>query len=127
MALLKKTKKETKAPAAAAPAEPATSLAETRSGLRASRIRHILQQPHLSEKAHRLGVHGQYAFLVDDAATKRMVAEEVAARYGVRVTAVTIVRKHSRAKRWRNVSGVRPVVKKAFVTLAKGQTIDHGV
>lgn len=71
---------------------------------------YILKRPWPSEKAMRLRSVGQYAFLVQPSANKKMVWEEVERRYGVKVKAVNIVKKNKE--------------KKAIVTLASGQQID---
>jgi large subunit ribosomal protein L23 len=84
----------------------------------------ILKQPHMTEKASRIVSENKYVFLVNPKATKPEVKKEVARRYGVKVTKVNMTRKTKRARRWSYRLQRPSVVKKAIVTLAKGEKLE---
>jgi len=90
----------------------------------------ILIKPILTEKAtiqqEKLRT---YAFKVDKKANKLEIKKAVETFYGVNVltvnTAVAPGKHKSRGSRNRSVSyGIRPSYKKAFVTIAEGDSID---
>ena len=83
----------------------------------------LLRMPHVSEKAARLADRGTYVFRVAAHAEKISVKKAVEALYGVKVDSVRIInvsgKPYGRGKR----VSYRQDVKKALVTLKKGQTI----
>lgn len=83
----------------------------------------LLRKPHVSEKAARLADKGTYVFHVAPSAEKVSIRKAVEALYGVKVDAVRIVKlKGKPVRRGRRLSH-RSGLKKALVTLKKGQTI----
>lgn len=88
------------------------------------KFRIFLKKPWLSEKALSLKDQNQYVFLVDDKANKHIVRQAVEKKYGVKVLGVNIVRKPSKAKRFRQQVSRPLATKKAIVTLAPGQVIE---
>lgn len=87
----------------------------------------IVLRPRMSEKTYSISKNGVFVFNVDGSLNKHQVAEAVAKDFSVEVKSVRIVIQKGKAKRtYRNKkfeSGVRSDVKKAYVTLAKGQSI----
>lgn len=87
----------------------------------------IVHRPVMTEKSlKQLGSSARYAFIVDRRATKPQIKTAVTALFGVRVMKVnTTVRKGATKRRLksRNRGSASPI-KKAVVTLAKGQKID---
>lgn len=85
----------------------------------------VLVRPHMSEKAHVLGItRNQYVFVVHDDANKNLVKEAIEDQYKVTVESVNIVREPGKQKRWRNIVGKHPRLKKAVVTVKAGQKIE---
>ncbi|MBI4062593.1 50S ribosomal protein L23 [Candidatus Gottesmanbacteria bacterium] len=85
----------------------------------------IIHRPLITEKSLTLAAKGWYTFAVSEAATKPDVASAVARLYGVTVTDVRTAHMHGKERRaGRAMRRVRKNDwKKAFVHLAKGQTI----
>jgi len=116
----KKTEKAVAAPRAAAPAGAKRPHANPHHV-----VLGVLVRPHMSEKAHTLGVaRNQYVFIVHDEANKNLVKEAIEDQYKVTVEAVNIVREPGKQKRWRNVVGTHSRTKKAIVTVKAGQKIE---
>ena len=89
------------------------------------RIYKVLIAPQISEKATWVAEkHGQYVFRVAPDATKPEIKEAVEALFGVKVKAVNTVITKGKVKRFRGTVGTRNDVKKAYVTLEEGNTID---
>jgi large subunit ribosomal protein L23 len=84
----------------------------------------ILRSPVITEKATQLGEHGQTAFRVAIDATKPEIKAAVEGLFGVKVVAVNTVVTKGKTKRFRGRPGRRSDVKKAYVMLAEGQSID---
>jgi large subunit ribosomal protein L23 len=83
----------------------------------------VLVRPHVSEKAARLADKGTYVFDVKLNAEKISIRKAVESLYGVNVTDVRIVNLQGKpVQRGRRISRRRDL-KKALVTLKKGQTI----
>ncbi len=93
-------------------------------GLNAPKFRIILKRPWLSEKALNMKSQNKFLFLVDIKANKKVVAQEVARKYSVKVAGVNMIRKPSKVKRFRRTVTRPADMKKAIVTLAAGQTIE---
>ena len=66
----------------------------------------------------------QYVFQVALGANKIEIARAVEQAFGVRVKSVNTLRLKGKTKTMRRHTGKRPDVKKAYVTLEAGQTID---
>jgi large subunit ribosomal protein L23 len=84
----------------------------------------IIRSPVITEKATALSEHGQIAFRVADDATKPEIKAAVEGLFGVKVMAVNTLVVKGKAKRFKGRPGRRSDVKKAYVKLAEGQTID---
>lgn len=89
----------------------------------------VLVTPRATEKAYAQSQDGVYVFNVPLTATKRDIVESVETQYGVKVTRVkTAVQngkavKFSRGKRRYPGTTTRVDSKKAYVTLAEGDSI----
>jgi large subunit ribosomal protein L23 len=86
----------------------------------------VLVRPVVSEKTYGLMDEGTYVFVVDRSATKIDVRHAVEQAFGVKVTKVNTLNRKGKATRNRrtNTTGSRPDTKRAFVTLAPGDSID---
>ncbi|MBP7167237.1 MAG: 50S ribosomal protein L23 [Bacteroidia bacterium] len=89
----------------------------------------ILKKPVVTEKMNRITEkQPRYGFIVDKRSNKLEIRKAVEAMYGVTVESVNtmIYRGKSKSRGTKNgfVSGQRPNIKKAIVTLKKGDMID---
>ena len=84
----------------------------------------IIRSPLITEKSTMLSEKNQVVFRVALDATKPEIKAAVEGLFGVKVRAVNTLIQKGKTKRFRGRPGVRSDVKKAFVTLAEGQTID---
>ena len=84
----------------------------------------VLVRPIITEKAMKVGENSQVVFEVLKSATKPEIKAAVEGVFGVEVKAVNTLTQKGKIKFFRGQKGVRSDVKKAIVTLAKGQTID---
>ncbi|MCB1864695.1 MAG: 50S ribosomal protein L23 [Chromatiales bacterium] len=92
------------------------------------RLMTILLAPVVSEKATSAAdQRGQYAFKVLGDATKPEVRAAVELMFEVKVDAVQMVNIAGKRKTSRGHAGRRASVRKAYVRLADGQSIDFGV
>ncbi len=87
----------------------------------------VVLKPRMSEKTYAQSANGVFVFVVDHSLNKHQIADAVEKTYEVNVVDVRIVihkgkeKRSYRNKRYEN--GVRSDIKKAYVTLAKGQSI----
>jgi large subunit ribosomal protein L23 len=89
------------------------------------RIYKVLVQPHISEKAALLTeTNNQYAFKVAPDATKPEIKAAVEALFNVKVESVQVVNIKGKTKRTVRGLGKRNDIRKAYVRLAEGQTIE---
>lgn len=79
--------------------------------------------PHISEKAVAMAETGVYVFDVPADANKISVTQAIEKAFKVEVTAVNILVTKGKIKRFQKTTGRRKDIKKAYVTLKKGQTI----
>lgn len=91
--------------------------------------REIIIQPLLSEKALRLNEESnQYVFKVDSSANKIEIKKAIERRFSVKVKGVRVVNVKGKPKqrfvRRGRVSGFTAGYKKAFITLAEGDSFD---
>jgi len=87
-----------------------------------------IKSSHLTEKVSELKQESnQYAFKVDINSTKRDIKKAVEANFSVEVKNVTVLRVKGKTKRSRYRVKKKPDWKKAYVSLAEGQSIDVGV
>lgn len=84
----------------------------------------IVVKPVITEKATMASEHGAVVFEVAKSATKPAIKGAVEALFGVKVKAVNTVLTKGKTKRFRGKLGTRRDVKKAYVTLEDGNTID---
>ena len=88
-----------------------------------------LQRPIITEKMNAITEKlGRYGFVVDKSANKIQIKQAVEEMYGVKVEAVNTMvyygKTQTRYTKTGFQSGKRNSVKKAVVTLAKGEAID---
>ena len=85
----------------------------------------IIRAPRISEKTARLQeVSNQYVFEVSTEANKLEIKEAVEKIFGVNVRAVNVVNVKVNNKAFKFRMGRRGDWRKAYVTLAEGQSID---
>ncbi len=84
----------------------------------------VILKPVITEKATLASEAGAVVFKVAKDATKPQIKEAVEAVFGVKVKAVNTVITKGKAKKFRGRPGERSDVKKAYVTLEEGNTID---
>ncbi|MEQ8481265.1 50S ribosomal protein L23 [Hoeflea sp.] len=89
-------------------------------------LRHydVIVSPAITEKSTLVSDQNQVVFNVARRATKPEIKAAVEALFGVKVTAVNTLLRKGKTKRFRGISGRQSDVKKAYVTLAEGQSID---
>ena len=84
----------------------------------------IIRSPVVTEKATLLGERNTLVFRVADGATKPQIKQAIEGLFGVKVTGVNTLVVKGKTKRFRGRPGQRSDVKKAYVTLAAGQSVD---
>jgi large subunit ribosomal protein L23 len=85
----------------------------------------IIRAPRISEKTARLQeVSNQYVFEVSTEATKTDIKAAIEKIFGVNVRAVNVVNVKGKNKAFKFRMGRRADWRKAYVTLAEGQSID---
>ena len=84
----------------------------------------IIRAPLVTEKATALSERNQIGFSVSLDATKPEIRQAVETLFGVTVLGVNTLIQKGKTKRFRGRPGIRSDMKKAFVQLAEGQTID---
>ena len=84
----------------------------------------IIRSPIITEKATLLSEKGQVVFKVAIDATKPEIKAAVEGLFGVKVEAVNTLVQKGKTKMFRGRPGQRSDMKKAFVKLADGQSID---
>ena len=84
----------------------------------------IVRNPVITEKATMLSEKNQFVFRVAIGATKPEIKASVEGLFGVNVVAVNTLVQKGKTKRFKGRPGVRSDVKKAYVQLAEGQSID---
>ncbi|MDF1728927.1 MAG: 50S ribosomal protein L23 [Sulfitobacter sp.] len=84
----------------------------------------VIRKPVITEKATMASEHNGVVFEVAMEANKPMIKEAVEALFGVKVKAVNTSITKGKVKRFRGQMGRRKDVKKAYVTLEEGNTID---
>lgn len=89
----------------------------------------VLIRPIITEKMTRLGDKlGQYGFVVDKKANKLQIKQAVEAMYGITVedvrTSIIPAKLTMKMTKSGMIKGRKSAYKKAFVTLAAGESID---
>ncbi|MFQ6553470.1 50S ribosomal protein L23 [Aestuariibius insulae] len=84
----------------------------------------VIRKPVITEKATMASEANAVVFEVAIDANKPMIKEAVEGLFGVKVKAVNTTITKGKQKRFRGQLGRRKDVKKAYVTLEEGNTID---
>ena len=84
----------------------------------------VIRKPVITEKATMASEHNAVVFEVHMDANKPQIKEAIEALFGVKVKAVNTTITKGKQKRFRGIKGRRNDVKKAYVTLEEGNTID---
>jgi large subunit ribosomal protein L23 len=84
----------------------------------------LIRSPIITEKSTAISEHNQVMFRVAPHATKPQIKEAVEGLFGVKVTAVNTLVQKGKTKKFKGRPGKRSDVKKAFVKLAEGHSID---
>jgi large subunit ribosomal protein L23 len=86
----------------------------------------VLIAPHVTEKTSlAMQNHNQYTFRVRRDATKTDIRKAVELMFDVKVAGVQVVNETGKARRFGRTAGRTQDWKKAYVSLAAGQTIDY--
>ena len=84
----------------------------------------VILSPVITEKATALSEHNQVVFRVAIRASKPEIKAAIEGLFGVKVLGVNTLVQKGKTKRFKGRPGSRSDVKKAFVRLAAGQSID---
>lgn len=84
----------------------------------------VIRKPIITEKATMVSENGAVVFEVAMESNKPEIKQAVEALFGVKVKAVNTTITKGKTKRFRGQPGKRRDVKKAYVTLEEGNTID---
>ncbi len=84
----------------------------------------VIVKPIITEKATMASEAGAVVFQVKREATKPEIRAAVEAIFGVKVKAVNTTITKGKTKKFRGRTGTRSDIKKAYVTLEDGNTID---
>ena len=84
----------------------------------------LIRKPIITEKATMASEHGAVVFEVAMDATKPEIKKAIESLFNVKVKAVNTTITKGKVKRFRGKIGTRRDVKKAYVTLVEGSTID---
>ena len=84
----------------------------------------VIRKPVITEKATLASENGAVVFEVAFDSKKPQIKEAVEALFGVKVKAINTVITKGKTKRFRGIKGTRKDVKKAYVTLEEGNSID---
>ena len=88
-------------------------------------IYEVIQEPVITEKITKLSeAQSKYAFHVHKTANKKQVKSAVEKIFNVHVTKVNVLNSLGKWRRVRYQPGRTPELKKAIVTLKKGEKID---
>jgi len=84
----------------------------------------LIRKPIITEKATMASEHGAVVFEVAMDATKPEIKKAIEGLFNVKVKAVNTTVTKGKVKKFRGRPGKRRDVKKAYVTLVEGNTID---
>ena len=84
----------------------------------------VIRKPLITEKTTMASENNAVVFEVAIDAAKPQIKDAVEALFGVKVKAVNTAITKGKTKRFRGIKGKRKDVKKAYVTLEEGNTID---
>jgi len=116
----KKTTKIT--PAKAAAAKPAVKTENTH--VKKDVLGGAIVRPHITEKATFLAEKNTYVFEVNKNASKPIIAQVIRAMYNVTPLKITTATNPAKKVVVRGKIGNKPGIKKAYVTLKKGEKIE---
>jgi large subunit ribosomal protein L23 len=89
-------------------------------------LMNVLLAPHVTEKTSlAMQNHNQYVFRVRREATKVDIKQAVELMFEVKVQGVQVVNEPGKTRRFGRLTGRTQDWKKAYVSLAQGQTIDY--
>lgn len=84
----------------------------------------VVRRPLITEKATLIGEHNALIFEVAISANKPLIREAVETLFNVKVKAINTTVTKGKLKRFKGRPGRRNDVKKAYVTLEQGHSID---
>ena len=84
----------------------------------------VIKRPLITEKSTKLIELGKYTFEVMQGVNKVEIAKAVEQAFKVNVVKVNVINVRKKERRVGKYTGLRPAVRKAIVTLQKGQTLD---
>lgn len=84
----------------------------------------VLLRPVLSEKTTGQEAQSQYTFVVERGATKDAIKQAFRQIYGIKPKRVNVIHTDGRNVRFGRFKGKRSAVKKAIISLPKGQKIE---
>ena len=94
--------------------------------MKKEQLMNVLLAPHVTEKTSlAMQNHNQYTFRVRRQATKTDIKQAVELMFDVKVRGVQVVNEPGKARRFGRIQGRTQDWKKAYVSLAEGQTIDY--
>ena len=102
----------------------ARAIRKTAVTLSSERAYEVIRRPVVTEKSTLGSEHGQVSFEVAIDASKPEIKAAVEQLFKVKVRAVNTLRQKGKTKRFRGRRGQRSDVKKAFITLEPGHSID---
>ena len=88
------------------------------------RLYQLVRRPIVTEKSTLGSEHNQVTFEVPLEATKPEIKAAVEELFKVKVKGINTLRQKGKVKRFRGIPGRRSDVKKAYVTLEEGHSID---
>ncbi|SDM13877.1 LSU ribosomal protein L23P [Modicisalibacter muralis] len=88
------------------------------------RLFKVLLGPHMTEKAAFAAENNQYVFKVASDATKPEIKKAVEALFDKKVDRVQVLNMKGKTKRTAHGVGMRKGYRKAYVTLAAGETLE---
>ncbi len=94
------------------------------SGAKTIRAYGVIRAPRLTEKSAAAAAHRAYAFVVSPGVNKIEVRRAVEERYGVHVEAVRVLNLPAKKYARGRITGWKPGVRKAMVTLREGEKIE---
>ena len=84
----------------------------------------LLSRPRITEKSYALNTRNQYVFVVTKEATKKTVKRAIEEVYAVNVDKVRMVCLPAKKRVFGKSTGMKSAIKKAIVSVAKGQSLE---
>src|SRR5262245_9446279 len=107
-------------------AKPAPKTSDQASGLSQEKLIAVLLAPHITEKTSlAMQNTNTYSFRVRRDSTKPDIKAAVELMFNVKVDGVQVVNETGKTRRFGRLQGRTQDIKKAYVRLAPGQTIDY--